>query len=735
MKKIVLTFFSLVFLIAFSLAIFLSTKGYETDRFNILISNKIENSVNNLEVSLEKIKIKLNFKKFNIFLSTENPRIRYQNIDLPISKVDIYFDFFSIIKKEIYIKRTNIGFDELSILNVKKLIVRNKPSNFKSFISNNISKGFIRGSIDLNFLENLELSSYKLKGTLKETDIIFFNNIKIDNANFNFIADSNLVLINEILFNFKGIPVTNGSIKIDQKDGFLIEGSLSANIDSDTEKLSELIKLFSNLDISNKKFSVKGNFLNKFKLDLDSTLKLKNYSYNLTGSLNESKINFDEELKSSFLKNGIKEIFFDKSSLKLNLAKKKESKIFIEGLYKLYKNSKYQKYKIENSFNKSASKFNIDLDFGEHIIVEFLNYEKKEDRIANINTVFNLTNKEIKIDSANYSEGKNLISLSKFKINKKNQIKEFKDIKVKTFKDGKENNNFHVLFGKKINIKGRSYDSANLIKSINKKGQGNFFTGINKEIRISFENIFTKFSTPLNNFNLIGKIEKGKFTKISSKSEFSENQYLDISLKKDPNSNKKILEIYSGLAKPLLADFNFFKGIEGGQLLFTSVFDNKNSSSNLQIKDFKVLNAPAFAKLLALADLTGPEVLLSGEGLRFESLEIKFTDDSEVRKIKEIYAVGPSITILMDGYIEKKSGLASLRGTMVPAKAINKLISKIPVLGDILIGKEMGEGVFGVSFKMKGLPGKIKTTVNPIKTLTPRFITRALEKRKKENKK
>jgi len=86
----------------------------------------------------------------------------------------------------------------------------------------------------------------------------------------------------------------------------------------------------------------------------------------------------------------------------------------------------------------------------------------------------------------------------------------------------------------------------------------------------------------------------------------------------------------------------------------------------------------------------------------------------------------------MEGYIENKSGLTSLRGTMVPAKEINKLISKIPVLGDILIGKEVGEGVFGVSFKMKGLPGKIKTTVNPIKSLTPRFITRALEKRKKK---
>ena len=38
----------------------------------------------------------------------------------------------------------------------------------------------------------------------------------------------------------------------------------------------------------------------------------------------------------------------------------------------------------------------------------------------------------------------------------------------------------------------------------------------------------------------------------------------------------------------------------------------------------------------------------------------------------------------------------------------------------------------GVSFKMKGPPKDIKTTINPIKTLTPRFIVRALEKMKKK---
>ena len=52
--------------------------------------------------------------------------------------------------------------------------------------------------------------------------------------------------------------------------------------------------------------------------------------------------------------------------------------------------------------------------------------------------------------------------------------------------------------------------------------------------------------------------------------------------------------------------------------------------------------------------------------------------------------------------------------------------------GQILVGKKTGEGVFGVSFKIKGPPKNLKTTVNPIKTLTPRFITRTLEKIKKD---
>ena len=99
-------------------------------------------------------------------------------------------------------------------------------------------------------------------------------------------------------------------------------------------------------------------------------------------------------------------------------------------------------------------------------------------------------------------------------------------------------------------------------------------------------------------------------------------------------------------------------------------------------------------------------------------------------KLNEILALGPSMSVLMEGY-QETSGLTSLRGTLVPAKTLNKIISKIPIIGSIVIPKEVGEGLFGISFKMKGQKGKIKTTINPIKTLTPRFIQKIIEREKK----
>ena len=167
-------------------------------------------------------------------------------------------------------------------------------------------------------------------------------------------------------------------------------------------------------------------------------------------------------------------------------------------------------------------------------------------------------------------------------------------------------------------------------------------------------------------------------------------------------------------------------------LIFTQKKKNDQSKSTIKIYDFKLKELPLLTKILTLASLQGIADILSGDGIRFDEFEMNFQTKNNLLTIDEIYSIGPAISILMDGYVEKNK-LVSLRGTLVPATTINKVIGSIPILGKILVGKKTGEGVFGVSFKIKGPPKNLETTVNPIKTLTPRFVTRTLEKIKKNN--
>ena len=170
-------------------------------------------------------------------------------------------------------------------------------------------------------------------------------------------------------------------------------------------------------------------------------------------------------------------------------------------------------------------------------------------------------------------------------------------------------------------------------------------------------------SENLQNFKLIGEVQKGQFVKITSKGEFGGNNFLDISMKREKNSNKKYLEIYSDLTRPLLTEYSFFNGLSGGKLLFNSIIDGPSSNSKLKIENFKVINAPGVIKLLSLADLGGLVDLAEGEGLSFDLLSIDMEKNQNTLKLNEILALGPSMSVLMEGY-QEASGLTSLRGTL-----------------------------------------------------------------------
>ena len=83
------------------------------------------------------------------------------------------------------------------------------------------------------------------------------------------------------------------------------------------------------------------------------------------------------------------------------------------------------------------------------------------------------------------------------------------------------------------------------------------------------------------------------------------------------------------------------------------------------IEDFKLVNAPGLVKLLSLADLGGLADLAEGDGLSFDKLEIQINNNNGFLKLNELYAVGPSISVLMEGYKEE-SGPVSYTHLTLP---------------------------------------------------------------------
>ena len=166
------------------------------------------------------------------------------------------------------------------------------------------------------------------------------------------------------------------------------------------------------------------------------------------------------------------------------------------------------------------------------------------------------------------------------------------------------------------------------------------------------------------------------------------------------NDNKIITTLFLDFAEPIVKRYKFIKGFDSGVLDFYSIKDSNVSNSTLKIYDFKLKELPTLTKLLTLASLQGIADILSGEGIRFDEFEMKFENKNKLMNINEIFAIGPAISVLMNGYVEKDK-LISLRGTLVPATTINKAIGTIPVLGKILVGSKTGEEFLELVLRLK----------------------------------
>ena len=146
----------------------------------------------------------------------------------------------------------------------------------------------------------------------------------------------------------------------------------------------------------------------------------------------------------------------------------------------------------------------------------------------------------------------------------------------------------------------------------------------------------------------------------------------------------------------------------------------------LVIDDFRIVDQPFFARLLSAGSFTGLADLLRGEGVTFSRLEQTVKGRGDVLTLSNGRASGPSIGLTLQGTFNRDSERLDLNGTIVPLYGLNSMFEGVPLVSDIL-GSKDGEGIFAVTYGIKGDVDNLKVSVNPISVLAPGFLRRVFQ--------
>ena len=724
--KIVSNIFISIILIFLIITTYFSTIGIETDRFNSQIKDKVKSIDEKTEIELKKIKLILDPFKLKLNIKTIGSKLKNQNGTIEIESLKTQISIKSLIENKFSIESLEISTKSLKIKNLVSFLrsFRNSPELF--LLEKTIKNGYLIGDIKLEFDSNGNVkNNYEINGFLRDTRLSILKKYNLQKLDLIFNFKKDILSLSDISFTLNDLKFLSENISLKKdKDDFLIDGEIKhKEIVFNKKNINLLIKpFFSEIDFEKLRFSSN----NRFSFKTNRKFEFRNF-------ILESDILIDEffvvnkfELINFFP--NIKKIFH-LSNHKLSI-KYLEDDLYIDGKGDILIQDN------KDTFKYSINKKNDILDFKTSLKINNNPLKIKSLNYEDVNALIQLEGSKNKKDEINIkdfiiNEKKNRIRAQNIKFNKKFEIVKLGTVTLNyTDQENQKNQiKFYPMKNKYV-LKGPSFNANSLIDDLLFEDKNSNFFNIDTRIEVSIDKIFLDNEYDLFNFNGNIFFKNKEIVKANLNGSFSNNKKLNFTI--NTNDNNKITTLYIDKAEPIVKRYKFIKGFDNGTLDFYSSKKFNESTSTLKIYDFNLKELPALTKILTLASLQGIADILSGEGIGFDEFEMNFKSKKDGMVIDEIYAIGPAISILMDGYIEKDK-LISLRGTLVPATTVNKFIGSLPVLGKILVGLKTGEGVFGVSFKIKGPPKDLKTSVNPVKTLTPRFITRTLEKIKKSN--
>jgi hypothetical protein len=238
----------------------------------------------------------------------------------------------------------------------------------------------------------------------------------------------------------------------------------------------------------------------------------------------------------------------------------------------------------------------------------------------------------------------------------------------------------------------------------------------------------------LRNVEVRGVRRGGQWRTLSMSGRGVRDATLSGDLRQRPNG-KQALYIESSDAGALFRFLDLYSKMVGGRAWISMDPPGGEQTSQdgiIGIADFAIRGEGALEQVAAGQGRDGRAGQpAQGGPIAFTRLRAEFTRAPGRLTLRDGVVLGPTLGATVEGQIEGARDEVRVRGTLIPAYALNNLFARLPILGPIL-GGGANEGLVGVTYEVTGPLGNPTMRISPMSAVAPGFLRRLFDFRGNE---
>ncbi len=295
----------------------------------------------------------------------------------------------------------------------------------------------------------------------------------------------------------------------------------------------------------------------------------------------------------------------------------------------------------------------------------------------------------------------------------------------------------------KVQAKGESYDGRSFFRSLLNAGKIADAEPLplkdepGLDLNAEIDSLAGYYDTAVKSVIIDAKRRGGKLTYLEIAGRL--NGEAPVAVHVDQRGRERMLVSDATDAGAAFRLVGFYPAMRGGTMNLRVNLDGSGGAEKtgvLDVRRFVVTGDQVVGKVISQAEREGarykPEArnsaqhVVSGETLQFDRMVVPFSVGANQFLLRDAAINGPLLGATLRGRIDFAHETLALSGTYVPLYGVNSVLGVVPLLGDLLKGRD-NEGVFGITYAVQGRTSNPDVIVNPVSMLAPGFLRQIFE--------